>query len=53
MSKLKTKKEVIEQGLREIIRKKNLEILREELGTFDLDITLESLNKDRESAGNS
>ncbi len=53
VTQLKTKKAVIEEGLREIIRKKNREILRKELGTFDLDITLESLNKDREDTGNS
>ena len=53
VTKLKTKKAVIEEGLREIIRKKNREILREELGTFDLDITLESLHKDRADEGNS
>lgn len=48
VTQLKTKKAVIEKGLREIIRKKNREILCKELGTFDLDITLESLHKDRE-----
>lgn len=53
VTQLKTKKAVIEEGLREIIRKKNREILRKELGTFDLDITLESLYKDREDEGNS
>ena len=53
VTQLKTKKAVIEEGLREIIRKKNREILCKELGTFDLDITLESLNKDREDEGNS
>jgi Arc/MetJ family transcription regulator len=44
---LKTKKEVIEKGLRELLRRKNRELLLHELGTFDLDITLEDLKKRR------
>lgn len=44
---LKTKKEVIEQGLRELLRMKNREILRQELGTFDIDLSLEELKKKR------
>jgi len=41
----KTKRETIEAGLRELVRKKNQEALKEELGTFDLDLTLEELEK--------
>jgi Arc/MetJ family transcription regulator len=44
---LKTKKEVIEKGLRELLRRKNREILRQELGTFDIDLSLEELKKRR------
>lgn len=47
VTKLKTKKEVIEEGLRELIRKKNRELLRQELGTFDIDLTREELNRSR------
>lgn len=45
---LKTKREVVEQGLRELIRKINLEKLREDLGTFEIDLTPEELEKLRE-----
>ncbi|RLD97585.1 MAG: type II toxin-antitoxin system VapB family antitoxin [Aquificota bacterium] len=41
----RTKKETIEAGLKELVRKKNLQALKEELGTFDLDLTLEELEK--------
>ena len=44
---LQTKKEVIEQGLRELLRIKNRELLRQELGTFDIDLSLEELKKKR------
>ncbi len=46
VTNLKTKKEVIEAGLRELLRKKNQELLGQELGSFDLDLTLGEL-KDR------
>jgi Arc/MetJ family transcription regulator len=46
VTNLKTKKEVIEAGLRELLRKKNQELLGQELGSFDLDLTLKEL-KDR------
>lgn len=36
---LKTKKEVVEEGLKELIRKKNREQLRKELGTYDIELT--------------
>jgi predicted nucleic acid-binding protein/Arc/MetJ family transcription regulator len=44
---LKTKKEVIEKGLRELLRMKDRELLRQELGTFDIDLSLEDLKKKR------
>lgn len=47
VSKLKTKKEVIEAGLKELVRKKNQELLRQELGTFDIDLTLGELKRRR------
>ena len=40
----KSKREVIEKGLIELVHKKNVEALRKELGTFDLDLTLEKLD---------
>jgi len=46
ITNLKTKKEVIEAGLRELLRRKNQELLGQELGSFDLDLTLKEL-KDR------
>jgi len=42
---VKTKREAIERGLRELVRRKNLEALRQELGTYDLDMTLEELER--------
>ena len=44
---LKTKKEVIERGLKELLRMKNRERLRKELGTFDIDLTPEELHDRR------
>lgn len=46
-SKLKTKKDVIEAGLKELVRKKNQELLRQELGSFDIDLSLDELKKRR------
>jgi Arc/MetJ family transcription regulator len=43
VTKLKTKKEVIDAGLRELIRKKNREILKQELGTFEIELSPEEL----------
>ena len=43
VTKAKSKREVIEKGLNELVHKKNIEALRKELGTFDLDLTLEKL----------
>ncbi len=42
---MKSKKEVIEAGLQELIRKKNRDSLREELGSFDIALSLEDLKK--------
>lgn len=44
----KTKKQVIADGLKELIRKKNLEAFRRELGTFDLALSIEELQKLRD-----
>jgi Arc/MetJ family transcription regulator len=44
---LKTKKSVIEMGLKELLRIKNRELLRRELGTFDIELSLEELNRKR------
>ncbi|MBM4307305.1 MAG: type II toxin-antitoxin system VapB family antitoxin [Deltaproteobacteria bacterium] len=44
---LKTKKSVIEMGLKELLRMKTRELLRHELGTFDVDLSLEELNRKR------
>jgi Arc/MetJ family transcription regulator len=41
----KTKKEAITIGLEELIRRKNLEALRRELGSFDLALSLDELEK--------
>ena len=41
----RTKKEAIEAGLRALIRNFNREALREELGTFDIDLTLDELKR--------
>lgn len=40
---IKTKRGVIEAGLRELIRRKNLEAFKKELGTFDLELSSEEL----------
>ncbi len=44
----KTKKEVIAAGLRELVRRENLEALRRELGTFDLALSSQELEKLRD-----
>jgi len=46
--KAKSKKEAIEKGLKELVHKKNIQTLRSELGTYDLDLTLEKLDRSRE-----
>ncbi|MHB8279534.1 MAG: type II toxin-antitoxin system VapB family antitoxin [Candidatus Humimicrobiaceae bacterium] len=45
----KSKREVIEKGLIELVHKKNIEALRKELGTFDLGLTLEKLSEIRKA----
>lgn len=45
MTNLKTKKKIIEEGLKELIRKKNRELLRKELGTFDIELTHSELER--------
>lgn len=39
----KSKRQAIEEGLKELVRRKNIDALRKELGTFDLDLTLAGL----------
>jgi Arc/MetJ family transcription regulator len=41
----KTKKEAIEAGLQELVRQRYREALRKELGTYDLELTLEELEQ--------
>jgi Arc/MetJ family transcription regulator len=41
----KTKKQAISAGLKELVRRKNLEALRQEAGTYDLALSLEELEK--------
>jgi Arc/MetJ family transcription regulator len=41
----KTQREAIEAGLKCIVQRKNREALRHELGTFDIDLTLEELER--------
>ncbi len=45
---LHTKREVIEEGLRELVRRHERELLRADLGTFNLDLTLQKLERDRQ-----
>jgi Arc/MetJ family transcription regulator len=47
VTNLKTKREVIEKGLKELLRIKNRELLKQELGTFDIALSLEELRKKR------
>lgn len=42
-AKTKAKRETIEAGLQELVRRKNLDALKEELGTYELDLTLKKL----------
>ena len=44
---LKTKKEVIEKGLKELLRTNNRKLLRQELGTFDIELSLDELKQKR------
>ena len=47
-AEVRTKREAIEIGLRELVRKANMRALREELGTFDLNLSLEELEQLRD-----
>ncbi|MBM3154343.1 MAG: type II toxin-antitoxin system VapB family antitoxin [Chloroflexi bacterium] len=44
-ARVKTKREAIETGLRELVRRKNMEAFRRELGTFDIELSLEELER--------
>ena len=44
----KTKRQAISDGLRELIRRKNLEAFRRELGTFDLALSIQELERLRD-----
>jgi len=44
----RTKKQAITTALKELIRRKNLEALRQEAGTYDLALSLEELEKLRD-----
>ena len=41
----RTKKQAISAGLKELVRRKNLEALRQEAGTYDLALSPEELEK--------
>ncbi len=41
----RSKREAVEKGLRLLVREHNRKMLRDELGTFELDLTLEDLEK--------
>ncbi|MGH8103450.1 MAG: type II toxin-antitoxin system VapB family antitoxin [bacterium] len=47
MSGLKTQRGVIEKALRDYVVRRNMELLREELGTYELNWTLGELKKVR------
>ncbi len=47
LSGAKTKKRAIEYGLRELIKSINRDLFKKELGTFDMDLTSEDLDKMR------
>jgi len=47
LSRISTKKELINLSLKEFIRKKHLEKLKKRLGNFDLNIDLSSLKEMR------
>jgi len=48
LSGAKTKKGVIEFGLRELVKSINRDLFKKELGTFDIDLSLKDLEKMRE-----
>jgi Arc/MetJ family transcription regulator len=41
----RTKKQAVSAGLKELVRRKNLEALRQEAGTYDLALSPEELEK--------
>ena len=43
----RTKREVIEMGLRELVQRRNLDAFREELGTYDVGLTPGELDERR------
>jgi len=43
------KKEAIEAGLRTLVRQRNREALRKELGTFEIELTLNELERLRDA----
>jgi Arc/MetJ family transcription regulator len=45
----RSKKEVIEKGLRSLVRQHNREALRKELGTFDIELTVHELEQLRDA----
>ncbi len=45
----RTKTEVIELALRELVRQRERELLRRELGSFDLDLDLQALRRLRQA----
>lgn len=47
ISGAKTKKKVIEIGLKELIKSINRDQLKKELGTYDIDLSLKDLEKMR------
>lgn len=44
-ARVTTKREAIELGLRELVKKRNVAALRDELGTYDLALDLDELKK--------
>ena len=48
-SGVKTKREAIEAGLRELVRSHSRQALRDELGTYDLDLSLKELRRLRDA----
>jgi Arc/MetJ family transcription regulator len=43
----RSKREAIEAGLRNLVRRHHIEALRRELGTFDIELTLGDLEESR------
>lgn len=41
----RSKREAIEKGLRSLVQQRNREALRKELGTFEIDLTLDELEE--------